>query len=104
MAYDERLWESLPLADARDRLGAGKQVVSATFVTPYPPGFPLLVPGQVLDAETIAFMEALDTPEIHGYDPERGLRVFTDEAVAAAASDRKLADGQPSRARALALG
>jgi hypothetical protein len=26
---------------------SGESVVSATFVTPYPPGFPVLVPGQV---------------------------------------------------------
>ncbi len=89
MAYDERAWESLPLAEARARLGAGEEVVSATFVTPYPPGFPLLVPGQVLNGETLAFLEALDTLEIHGYDPERGLRVFTHETVAGAASHRE---------------
>jgi hypothetical protein len=58
------------------------------------------VPGQVLDAETIAFLEALDTPEIHGYDPERGLRVFTNDAVAAAAGDSEPADGGRSHARA----
>jgi arginine decarboxylase len=99
MAYDERARESLPLAEARARLDAGEEVVSATFVTPYPPGFPLLVPGQLLNGETLAFLEALDTLEIHGYDPERGLRVFTHETLAAAASRRER-QAQPAGALA----
>jgi arginine decarboxylase len=101
MAYDERAWESLPLAEARARLGAGEDVVSATFVTPYPPGFPLLVPGQVLNGETLAFLEALDTLEIHGYDPERGLRVFTHETLAAAPAGQR--EGQALPAGALTV-
>ena len=45
-------------------------MVSATFVTPYPPGFPVLVPGQVFSNEILSFMRSLDTPEIHGYQPD----------------------------------
>jgi arginine decarboxylase len=52
------------------------------FVTPYPPGFPILVPGQVMSANILAFMQALDTREIHGYWPDFGYRVFTDAALA----------------------
>ena len=51
------------------RLDAGIDVVSATFVTPYPPGFPVLVPGQVSSREILTFIRDLDTPEIHGYQP-----------------------------------
>ena len=51
------------------------------FVTPYPPGFPILVPGQVVTADILTFMAALDTREIHGYIPEYGFRVFTEEAA-----------------------
>ncbi len=43
---------------------AGESVVSATFVTPYPPGFPVLVPGQVFSDEILSFMRSLDTPEM----------------------------------------
>ena len=43
-----------------------QQVVSATLVTPYPPGFPVLVPGQVFSRQILAFMRSLDTTEIHG--------------------------------------
>ena len=58
-----------------------KNVVSASFIIPYPPGFPILVPGQVVSQEILAFMLALDVSEIHGYRPDLGLRVFTPEAL-----------------------
>jgi arginine decarboxylase len=44
--------------------------VSATFVTPYPPGSPVLIPGQVFSKEIVSFMRGLNTPEIHGYRPK----------------------------------
>ena len=63
-------------AQLRARVAAGEKPVSAGFVTPYPPGFPVLVPGQVITEEVLAFMRVLDTREIHGYDPVRGYRVL----------------------------
>lgn len=59
----------------------GPEPVSASFIIPYPPGFPILVPGQVVSSEILAFMRALDVDEIHGYRPDLGLRVFTQEAL-----------------------
>jgi arginine decarboxylase len=55
--------------------------VSATYVTPYPPGFPVLVPGQVFSREILQFMRDLDTKEIHGYEPNLGYRVYTEKAI-----------------------
>jgi arginine decarboxylase len=55
--------------------------VSAAFVIPYPPGFPVLVPGQVMTKEILEFLQVLDVKEIHGYRPELGLRVFTGAAL-----------------------
>lgn len=55
----------------------GVEVVAAGFVTPYPPGFPVLVPGQVITKDVVDFMSVLDTREIHGFDPEQGYRIFT---------------------------
>jgi arginine decarboxylase len=63
-------------ADLRERVARGEQPVSAGFVTPYPPGFPVLVPGQVITAEVLDFMAVLDTREIHGYDARRGYRIL----------------------------
>lgn len=65
----------------------GRHVVSATFVTPYPPGFPVLVPGQLFSQQILSYMDSLDTPEIHGYRPDLGYRVFTDQALAGDLSD-----------------
>ena len=67
----------------QEALDAGEEVVSASFIIPYPPGFPILVPGQVISQEILAFMRALDVNEIHGYRADLGLRVFTPEALAA---------------------
>lgn len=63
-------------------MAGGREVVSASFVTPYPPGFPVLVPGQVISSEILAYLKALDVREIHGYDARYGLRVFTEAAMA----------------------
>jgi arginine decarboxylase len=51
-------------------------------VIPYPPGFPIMVPGQVITQETIDFMRKLDVKEIHGYDAKEGLKLVRTEALA----------------------
>ncbi len=58
-----------------------RELVSTSFVIPYPPGFPILVPGQVISEEIIDYMLALDVSEIHGYRPDFGLGVFTAAAL-----------------------
>jgi arginine decarboxylase len=62
-------------------LEKGREVVSASFVIPYPPGFPILVPGQLITFEILNFLKALDVKEIHGFRPELGLRVFKPELL-----------------------
>lgn len=61
------------------RVDRGEHPVSAGFVTPYPPGFPVLMPGQVISREVLDFMSVLDTREIHGFDPVLGYRVLKNE-------------------------
>ena len=68
--------EHVGLDELRVRVANGEEPVSGGFVTPYPPGFPVLVPGQVITAEVLDFMAVLDTREIHGYDPRRGFRIL----------------------------
>jgi arginine decarboxylase len=70
------------IGSAGRRLAEGKTLVSTTFVVPYPPGFPVLVPGQVVSKEIIYFLAQLDVKEIHGYNHDLGLSVFTPEALA----------------------
>ena len=82
LAYDESKCDYHDInGSLKSTLDAGETVVSASFIIPYPPGFPILVPGQVVSKEILAFMLALDVTEIHGYRPDLGLRVFTEEAL-----------------------
>jgi arginine decarboxylase len=93
MAYDAANCEYLKLHDKQidERLKKGPEMVSAKFVIPYPPGFPIMVPGQVVTAETIAFMRKLDVKEIHGFNAAKGLELLKPDALArrkGKASDR----------------
>ena len=63
-------------------------MVSAKFVIPYPPGFPIMVPGQVITQETITFMRKLDVKEIHGYNAALGLELLKSEGARRAARAR----------------
>lgn len=82
LAYNEDNIDLIGLdKETLNEIRQGHEYVSAAFITPYPPGFPILVPGQVLSPEIIAYLLALDVKEIHGYDPIKGLRVFTDRAI-----------------------
>jgi arginine decarboxylase len=81
LAYEEENHDYVPLEEAAGVIAGGRELVSTSFVVPYPPGFPVLVPGQVVSPEIVDFMDKLDVSEIHGYRPELGLSVFTEEAL-----------------------
>jgi arginine decarboxylase len=82
LGRNDEACEFLRLEDDVQRLmDEGRQLVSAGFVTPYPPGFPVLMPGQVISSSILAYLNALDVKEIHGYNPEFGLRVFSEAAL-----------------------
>ena len=91
MAYDESACEYVPLngPEMDKRLASGPDLVSANFVIPYPPGFPIMVPGQVLTAETIGFMRKRDVKEIHGYEAARGLKLIKPDVLAGARPAQK---------------
>ena len=90
MAYDEANCEYIKLASPEidERLKDGPPLVSANFVIPYPPGFPIMVPGQVIAADTITFMRKLDVKEIHGYHASRGLKLLKPSALTPRELDR----------------
>lgn len=77
-SYKDGTCSYLMPKEITERVLTGEEVVSAGFVTPYPPGFPVLVPGQVFTTEILSFMDVLDTREIHGFDPELGYRILND--------------------------
>jgi len=70
------LWEEI-----RSNIASGKSVVGATFIIPYPPGFPVVVPGQEITLQIVDFMEALDVSEVHGFSDGVGVRVFKTEVL-----------------------
>ncbi|MDR7098287.1 arginine decarboxylase [Lysobacter niabensis] len=84
MAYDENNCEFVKLhsAEVDKRLADGPEMVSANFVIPYPPGFPIMVPGQVITADTIAYMRKLDVKEIHGYHSAQGIKCLKPSTLA----------------------
>ena len=92
MAYDEDNCEYVKLASKEidERLKDGPDMVSANFVIPYPPGFPIMVPGQVIKADTIEFMRKLDVKEIHGYQAAQGMKLIKASILA----DRKAGSQQ----------
>ncbi|MGY8914947.1 MAG: Orn/Lys/Arg family decarboxylase, partial [Flavobacteriales bacterium] len=81
LAYDEENYEYVPLNDVLSIMAKGRKLVASTFVIPYPPGFPVLVPGQVVSEEIINFLTVLDVSEIHGYRSDLGLRVFKEKVL-----------------------
>jgi arginine decarboxylase len=81
LAYSEENCEYISLPDCQKAVEAGAELVASSFVIPYPPGFPVLVPGQVVSKEIIRFMVALDVKEIHGYRADLGLRIFRESLL-----------------------
>jgi arginine decarboxylase len=86
LSYNDSYCEYLMPEEVEQRMANGEQVVSTTYVTPYPPGYPVLVPGQVFSPQILEFMRSLDTPEVHGYRPDLGYRVYTGKALEIAAT------------------
>jgi arginine decarboxylase len=85
LSYNDSYCEYLTQEEIEQRVENGDLIVSTTYVTPYPPGYPVLVPGQVFSPEILAFMRSLDTPEVHGYRADLGYRVYVDKALEIAA-------------------
>lgn len=98
MSYHEEKCEYIPLKNCLKTMHDGRELVSASFVIPYPPGFPVLVPGQVVSEEIIQFLLALDVKEIHGYRPELGVKIFSEKGL----GERSGAAGNGSSKKATA--
>jgi arginine decarboxylase len=96
LSYDDVLCEYLLPMQVREKLEAGHDVVSATFVTPYPPGFPVLVPGQMFSLRILDYMDSLDTSEVHGLRADRGYRVYIDKALEIAQQARRGSADDPA--------
>lgn len=74
---DENNVEFVPLSsETMQQVANGKRWVSASFVTPYPPGFPVIVPGQIITTEILRYFQHIKVKEIHGYNFTHGFKVF----------------------------
>jgi len=63
--------QALPILDDQDKINTGLNGrVAADQITPYPPGIPVLVPGQVITAEVLQYLASLlrshKRVELHG--------------------------------------
>ncbi|KJP88369.1 hypothetical protein AK88_01985 [Plasmodium fragile] len=76
LAYEEDYVEYILMADLKERVRQNELIVSASFIIPYPPGFPVLVPGQLISQEIVEYLSGLSVKEIHGYDESIGFRCF----------------------------
>ena len=81
LAYSEENYEFITLSECLPTMNDGRVLVASSFIIPYPPGFPVLVPGQVVSEEIISFLLALDVSEIHGYRADLGLRIFKENIL-----------------------
>jgi arginine decarboxylase len=108
-AYEESDCEYIPIGSPQidERLKNGPELVSANFVIPYPPGFPIMVPGQVIAPDTVGFMRKLDVKEIHGYNNARGLKLIKPSAIGKgkrSASQASAAKSKPAPVKDAAKG
>lgn len=81
LGYDEANWRHVSLVDCLLHLRRQHTLVSAVFVTPYPPGFPVLVPGQLLSEEIVRHLMSVESGEVHGMEDGRGLKIFLPQAL-----------------------
>ena len=72
----------IPLsAETIKSAAAGFMFVSASFVIPYPPGFPVLVPGQIITLEILTYFQQIRVSEIHGYSFDQGFKIFNNDCL-----------------------
>ncbi|MBP2444197.1 aminotransferase class I/II-fold pyridoxal phosphate-dependent enzyme [Rhizobium leguminosarum] len=74
--YDAANCEYLHFDEAKRAIAGGRTLTSARFVIPYPPGWPVLTPGQEISPETVEYLRAIGDCEIHGFRLEEGLQVL----------------------------
>ena len=101
MAYDHEGCEHVKLMSPEidKRLESGPPLVSAHFVIPYPPGFPIMVPGQVIKADTIEFMRKLGREGDPRLRRHLGLKLISPAVLGTARRRRRRKSKKASRRR-----
>lgn len=74
---NEQDTEYLTLGDLIHRVKSGEKIVCASIIIPVPPGYPVLLPGQIITETILDFLAAIDPGCIlGGYSPSKGIKVF----------------------------
>jgi arginine decarboxylase len=55
---------------------AAELIVSANFITPYPPGYPIAIPGEILDGNRLLALTKFEHGEIHGVTSNGGRKTI----------------------------
>lgn len=77
LGQDNDCIEYMKVNDIIHHIQSGEQIVAASIVIPVPPGYPILLPGQVITEEILNYMQCLDPASIiGGYSLTSGLSVF----------------------------
>lgn len=75
--YDNSLVEYKKIRELKKLLKAGEKIVSAAIIIPYPPGYPALVPGQIITESILEYLSCVDLSSILGGDVAKdGIKIF----------------------------
>lgn len=73
--YDDTIIEYLSFKSIEHRLDKGEKLVSAALLMPTPPGYPALVPGQIITKPIIEYLLAISPTSIVGLNL-KGIKIF----------------------------
>lgn len=69
--------ESASIHEILQRIKSGDEVVASSIVIPVPPGYPALLPGQVITESILQYLSVIDPSSvIGGYSATHGLKIF----------------------------
>lgn len=81
MGSDDSLVEYVDLPNLFARLRVGEEIVCASIIIPVPPGYPILLPGQIITESILQYLSSIEPSSILGGSLEKGLKIFTKEAL-----------------------
>lgn len=74
---DDNNTQIMPIDEIIRRIKAGEKIVSASIIIPVPPGYPALLPGQLVTEQIINYLLLIDASSIlGGFSLKKGFKVF----------------------------
>lgn len=81
MGIDHNLTECVLVEEVFERIKSGEKIVAATLLTPEPPGYPVLIPGQIITESSIQFLLNFDKDLLIGNELDKGIKIFKSEIL-----------------------